>query len=414
MVRHLDAKTAPPRQLHFKRQFTPTHPGFHRLFQRDHGETFQMDLCGSTIIMLKRVTHLCQAVLVTTYDALLKERFIPTPVGNTPFSGYNSSTNTVHPHARGEHIWLWYPLRRIYGSSPRPWGTPLVIIDESQRARFIPTPVGNTARSESAPTSYSVHPHARGEHGFRDGPAGVGGGSSPRPWGTPRENTPYIPQPRFIPTPVGNTHHPEVLRRHRPVHPHARGEHQSAWMKSSSLFGSSPRPWGTQRTSLTVMSSRRFIPTPVGNTAIRPVPHARRSVHPHARGEHKSYGESAEEELGSSPRPWGTPAGQDGARVRFRFIPTPVGNTSPPVRWMPPAAVHPHARGEHFLMISEHVSGLGSSPRPWGTRIQRAIFRQCHRFIPTPVGNTLDAYSKNSSGSVHPHARGEHSLPASG
>ena len=64
MVRHLDAKTAPPRQLHFKRQFTPTHPGFHRLFQRDHGETFQMDLCGSTIIMLKRVTHLCQAVIV--------------------------------------------------------------------------------------------------------------------------------------------------------------------------------------------------------------------------------------------------------------------------------------------------------------------------------------------------------------
>ena len=222
------------------------------------------------------------------------------------------------------------------------------------RSRFIPTPVGNTGFGMAQPGAEAVHPHARGEHLWNLMTLGVGGGSSPRPWGTPRENTPYIPQPRFIPTPVGNTHHPEVLRRHRPVHPHARGEHQSAWMKSSSLFGSSPRPWGTRRVLQEANFDRRFIPTPVGNTSLAGSICHSHAVHPHARGEHIDVDVLLSRCDGSSPRPWGTRTPGRRPGDRDRFIPTPVGNTTRRRHCRSICPVHPHARGEHA-----HV------PAPW-------------------------------------------------
>src|SRR2546428_76988 len=111
---------------------------------------------------------------------------------------------------------------------------------------------------------------------------------------------------------------------------------------------------------------------------------------------------------GPSPRAWGTRDRQldDGAHVRS--IPTRVGNTysyvGRPGRW----SVHPHARGEHYSPTLAFTPRCGPSPRAWGTLEPEPRRSDCHRSIPTRVGNTTTSSSGTPRSAVHPHARGEH------
>jgi len=214
-------------------------------------------------------------------------RFIPTPVGNTRSGADAPGLPAVHPHARGEHAFSSAPEPAGYGSSPRPWGTRCHYAQLVGEGRFIPTPVGNTRHVAAAHIETSVHPHARGEHA--DGAATLAGadGSSPRPWGTLPEHRRRHPYVRFIPTPVGNTARKRPVRALPAVHPHARGEHAAPYVYAAYQGGSSPRPWGTPRLAESRPSSVRFIPTPVGNTFEFHAGKATASVHPHARGEHQ-------------------------------------------------------------------------------------------------------------------------------
>ena len=153
--------------------------------------------------------------------------------------------------------------------------------------------------------------------------------------------------------------------------------------------GLSLRPWGTQRFRFPCRRPDRFIPTPVGNTAIRAMYRRSPTVHPHARGEHSRphchaaprFGSSprpcrehigppqcGQRTTGSTPRPWGTPGAGTDVLLDERFIPTPVGNTG---RYVDGSTEKP-----------------GSSPRPWGTPNRRPSHDRPIRFIPTPVGNT--------------------------
>ncbi len=97
-------------------------------------------------------------------------RFIPTPVGNTYLRARRLMVPPVHPHARGEHSSMPACSSCATGSSPRPWGTQrrqaqLVIVD-----RFIPTPVGNTPPLKLAfGLTRGSSPRPWGTHG--DGPA---------------------------------------------------------------------------------------------------------------------------------------------------------------------------------------------------------------------------------------------------
>ena len=172
-------------------------------------------------------------------------------------------------------------------------------------------------------------------------------GSSPRPWGTPAVVLDDIAVDRFIPTPVGNTATPRPPGARGTVHPHARGEHYPVVGWLDDVTGSSPRPWGTQLVQPLGLPQHRFIPTPVGNTAGRTRAASSWAVHPHARGEHGRMSASCIGSSGSSPRPWGTHGQLDPLRWRVRFIPTPVGNTRPPDEDAVLIPVHPHARGEH-------------------------------------------------------------------
>ena len=275
------------------------------------------------------------------------------------------------------------------GSSPRPWGTHVEAGSHVVVRRFIPTPVGNTFCRCQSGGIHSVHPHARGEHGYQGGVGAFVTGSSPRPWGTRAVS--HYPRLtlRFIPTPVGNTPQPWRPGAARTVHPHARGEHGSFAVAVTEPRGSSPRPWGTPPMQRAEAYKRRFIPTPVGNTfAVKPK-RPERPVHPHARGEHSNSHSHEAFARGSSPRPWGTLQRHQRRLPLPRFIPTPVGNTGDSAKRWPHVAVHPHARGEHCGRLDDHLRMTGSSPRPWGTRCLKP-------FNPKPRP-------------VHPHARGEHS-----
>src|SRR4030042_1915917 len=115
-------------------------------------------------------------------------RFIPTHVGNTRMNWPHTHNFTVHPHACGEHTFLFLLLAPVCGSSPRMWGTQPRHRSRKVPRRFIPTHVGNTPEGLSRLLHFSVHPHACGEHKNISPLRNMSNGSSPRMWGTLLQN----------------------------------------------------------------------------------------------------------------------------------------------------------------------------------------------------------------------------------
>ena len=173
---------------------------------------------------------------------------------------------TVHPHTRGEHRKTRTVIPKLFGSSPHTWGTLRSMIRWPVRDRFIPTHVGNTQRLPLGEGGSSVHPHTRGEHEFRETRIENWYGSSPHTWGTPKVAASLGKYGRFIPTHVGNTQGGRGRSGRRPVHPHTRGEHDDLLQILAGRAGSSPHTWGTRALRRPPGPLRRFIPTHVGNT----------------------------------------------------------------------------------------------------------------------------------------------------
>jgi len=152
-------------------------------------------------------------------------RFIPTHVGNTNNLSSLPPSVPVHPHACGEHISSMISAISKHGSSPRMWGTRIARTYYLIPGRFIPTHVGNTTNCPRSRSTDAVHPHACGEHLYLLHYIQQPGGSSPRMWGTRPTNGIHDKLNRFIPTHVGNTVlFPRLLPPYT-VHPHACGEH---------------------------------------------------------------------------------------------------------------------------------------------------------------------------------------------
>ncbi len=234
-------------------------------------------------------------------------------------------------------------------------------------------------------------------------------GSSPREWGTQARHNWCTCSIRFIPTRVGNTDGWTKCTRSRTVHPHASGEHTHRRAQTTPNTGSSPREWGTHLENLRCFPVMRFIPTRVGNTAAAGLAPLVSTVHPHASGEHVIVLPSAWIGFGSSPREWGTHGIRRRTPAHRRFIPTRVGNTSTLPLRKPRNSVHPHASGEHHHHTPTSSASFGSSPREWGTRRASSPFAVLCRFIPTRVGNTPGSQAMPQLRPVHPHASGEHS-----
>ncbi len=213
-------------------------------------------------------------------------RFIPTHVGNAGYGNRRSGSRAVHPHARGERSLDRHSMRFRDGSSPRTWGTLIVIIEPTPSCRFIPTHVGNAMLEATTAWLEPVHPHARGERHYRRRNDKHPDGSSPRTWGTRQ----------------ARRNHSSLL----PVHPHARGERSRQTVSSTGTSGSSPRTWGTLPLDIFREGVSRFIPTHVGNAVAATPAVSASPVHPHARGERTSGRSNPCLGVGSSPRTWGT------------------------------------------------------------------------------------------------------------
>ena len=137
-------------------------------------------------------------------ESLRQIRFIPTCVGNISKHSHPSSWPSVHPHVCGEHAAGVVPSYGHVGSSPRVWGTSCHVPWDHQSTRFIPTCVGNIWISSFRSKKSAVHPHVCGEHQDDFQLLVFGVGSSPRVWGTFVLICHYYLHNRFIPTCVGN------------------------------------------------------------------------------------------------------------------------------------------------------------------------------------------------------------------
>ena len=170
------------------------------------------------------------------------------------------------------------------------------------------------------------------------------------------------------------------------VHPHARGADETEPVRTSPSAGSSPRTWGRHLHGESPRLRLRFIPTHVGQTSARRWKGRSRAVHPHARG-------ADVEIITVSLLPW-------------RFIPTHVGQTPKASTASGSKPVHPHARGADKTWLCLSVTHDGSSPRTWGRRLPCAVPATGLRFIPTHVGQTSRPALTGPLATVHPHARG--------
>ncbi len=192
--------------------------------------------------------------------------------------------------------------------------------------RFTPTCVGKMPAGIAKAARSAVHPHVRGENPFSSRPRMVSSGSPPRAWGKSGLFRTHDGMVRFTPTCVGKIRSRSASRPAVPVHPHVRGENAGI---VNVISGAS-----------------RFTPTCVGKML------------EYLGIQTKSYG--------SPPRAWGKCEVDLVAILHQRFTPTCVGKMSPLISIVIPSMVHPHVRGENFLMQPRVSLSSGSPPRAWG------------------------------------------------
>ncbi len=275
----------------------------------------------------------------------------------------------------------------LYGLSPRPWGTLAPREEVELVVRFIPTPVGNTVSPSATSAASSVYPHACGEPEPALPLPGRFRGLSPHVWGTHvRCGLPGSSR-RFIPTRVGNPLTRTPSRSKRPVYPHTCGEPSVLRVSPKTPSGLSPHVWGTQHLLQPKRELLRFIPTRVGNPSRhRPLPRSR-PVYPHTCGEPVSTGPSMVSRHGLSPHVWGT---RNLVRATVHGV-----------------AVYPHTCGEPYDGDGGvcHIPGL--SPHVWGTQLLQRLTQQRKRFIPTRVGNpSASSRSIFTARGLSPHVWG--------
>ena len=110
---------------------------------------------------------------------------------------------TVHPHGRGDNVPLRTVTTSGHGSPPRAWGQWPILVLCRRVARFTPTGVGTMSDAHSRESSDTVHPHGRGDNLTGRYNRGRTYGSPPRAWGQSQPLNVVGCNARFTPTGVG-------------------------------------------------------------------------------------------------------------------------------------------------------------------------------------------------------------------
>ena len=121
--------------------------------------------------------------LVETAKSQGSIRFTPTGVGTMPVRRKVCQSLSVHPHGRGDNRDLRVGKTAQGGSPPRAWGQCGVARGGGVCYRFTPTGVGTMTQRARQPTTQSVHPHGRGDNIWLKLMSVLVCGSPPRAWG---------------------------------------------------------------------------------------------------------------------------------------------------------------------------------------------------------------------------------------
>ncbi len=192
--------------------------------------------------------------------------------------------------------------------------------------------------------------------------------------------------------------------------------------------GSPPRAWGQFQARLSALhvgavhphvrgdnaidyyvkiKGKRFTPTCVGTIRWPRTQYQRSTVHPHVRGDNSGFRKSATGSTGSPPRAWGQSPAWFPREVHRRFTPTCVGTMPTELRRGTSGTVHPHVRGDNCPRTPSRPRKAGSPPRAWGQWYPRQLRPSGVRFTPTCVGTIVIFQPFQPVYPVHPHVRGD-------
>ncbi len=313
----------------------------------------------------------------------------------------------VHPHVRGDgksglpdRFWL-------HGSPPRAWGRRRSLAGRPPSLRFTPTCVGTALCWMVRASSWTVHPHVRGDGDVYQDIGFTNSGSPPRAWGRRIPSPRVLARCRFTPTCVGTATERAIDIATPPVHPHVRGDGETTLAVWSEFDGLPPRAWGRPEVLEHLAGKIRFTPTCVGTAASTASRRRNRPVHPHVRGDGSHRIATVVLPDGSPPRAWGR---QPLVLIHLsgtRFTPTCVGTAWR--RSYDPLVypVHPHVRGDGASRNAQCIVTTGSPPRAWGRHQRFFTEYVANRFTPTCVGTALGRRDPPLGTPVHPHVRGD-------
>ena len=136
-----------------------------------------------------------------------------------------------------------------------------------------------------------------------------------------------------------------------------------------------------------------------------------RLVHPHGRGDNYMLARQKAIVDGSPPRAWGQWSQVSDDEVLARFTPTGVGTINRHLPRHETHTVHPHGRGDNPYQRNAFVAAIGSPPRAWGQYRRRRLRAERGRFTPTGVGTIAvnAAWNARPAGSP-PRAWGQSGL----
>ena len=232
--------------------------------------------------------------------------FIPAGAGNTPAYADITSSSSVYPRWRGEHIYRSCSVRNGIGLSPLARGTPELGSARHADIRFIPAGAGNTFQYARGQTPTAVYPRWRGEHASRLSTELNRHGLSPLARGTQWLKYQHSDAPRFIPAGAGNTLPHCYCSLGLPVYPRWRGEHRCGSCFRVNSRGLSPLARGTHVKLAWFEGDERFIPAGAGNTGTLILREIDIAVYPRWRGEHRCWTRHWCVPVGLSPLARGT------------------------------------------------------------------------------------------------------------
>ena len=171
--------------------------------------------------------------------------------------------------------------------------------------------------------------------------------------------------------------------------------------------GLSPLARGTRQVRQICIRYRRFIPAGAGNSSNDSLVFTNDAVYPRWRGELRLENYVTECSCGLSPLARGTPPAFPWSRRNTRFIPAGAGNSGSTACLIAFRSVYPRWRGELFRCVNNSDLQIGLSPLARGTPADQECATGRRRFIPAGAGNSTVQTAGYYFFAVYPRWRGE-------